>query len=163
DYFGVDYASPPDQTGEFKLTNHKRVFRVIASSGEVFEIKRGEVYVNHIHVPLPPNAKMEYEVDAETPIEDFEKLPLSDYLSDKPGDTLKYYVQLTIREAAAYRANVNILKVNKYFRQDVNDSFCARFSSQGSWTSDDYGPVRIPSPGDSIEVNEINYKFFHNI
>ena len=164
DYFGNDYSSPPDDMGKYKLKWEKRVFRLIALSGDVVEIRQGEVYVNNEHFPAPRSAKIEYEVDSKVPIGEFEKMRPENYYSETSGDTLKYYVPLTLDEASHYRIYSDVLKIQKDLREVfVNDTLYAKDSSEQRWSSDNYGPLRIPSPGDSIRVNEANLKLYHNI
>src|SRR5687768_7551253 len=45
-YYGNDYSAPPDEFGKFEQHWEKRVFRLIAFSGDSLEIKDGEVIVN---------------------------------------------------------------------------------------------------------------------
>jgi signal peptidase I len=164
DYVGEDYGSINDETGKYNLKEEKRVFRLLAISGDVLEIKKGEVYVNNIHIPLPSTAKIEYEVDSRTPVEELEKKDPAFNSVINDHDTLKYFVQLTITEARGYEGRPGILGVKKNHPEiNIADTFYAKASSEGLWSSDYYGPLNILSPGDTILVNEVNFKLFHNI
>ncbi len=164
DYRGEDYSSINEETGKYNLKEEKRVFRLLAMSGDVFEIRKGEVYVNNVHIPLPSTAKTEYEVDSRTPIEEFEKKDPSFNSVINDRDTLKYFVQLTITEAGSYEERPGILSIKKNLGEiNVADSFYAKASADGIWSSDYYGPLKIPSPGDTILVNDVNFKLYHNI
>ena len=44
-----------------------------------------------------------------------------------------------------------------------DDSIYARASQKGSWTSDNFGPLKIPSPGETIIVDSVTFKLYHNI
>lgn len=163
DYLGNDYGSPPDETGHFRLKEQKRLMRIIAMSGDSFVIRHGEVYLNHVHVPLPPLGKMEYEIASKVwlgELRDPEQISQT-----QAGDTFKYIAPLTIEEANRYANDkTDILSIKKYLPGPaLFDTIFAKSSSSGMWSRDDYGPVKIPSPGDSVFVDDSNYKFYHNI
>jgi len=162
DYFGNDYNSPPGETGHYQLKEQKRLMRIVAMSGDIFVIRHGEVYLNNAHLPLPPLGKTEYEIDSKIYLElrDPEEVSVT-----QSGDTFKYIAPLTEEEADGYANNKkNIFSIRKYVREvRPYDTFYARGPSSGTWSLDDYGPLKIPSPGDSVFVNDTNYKLYHNI
>ncbi|HKC36685.1 MAG TPA: S26 family signal peptidase, partial [Chitinophagaceae bacterium] len=43
------------------------------------------------------------------------------------------------------------------------DTFLARPATTLLWTVDNYGPLYIPLPGDTIHVTNANYKLYKNI
>ena len=165
DYLGEDYGSPPDDMGRYRLKEQKRTYRIIAISGDNFAIRNGEIYINNILLPPPPLAKTEYEIDSKVDLPEIVAID-PDQISVNPnGDTLKYIAPLTKEEANHYAQNRSIIfKIEKHIQQPTPfDTLYARASASGTWTMDDYGPLKIPSPGDSVLVNEINYKLYHNI
>jgi signal peptidase I len=165
DYLGEDYGLPPDDMGKYQLKEQKRTYRLIAMSGDILDIRRGEVYVNNVHSPRPSLAKTDYEIDSRVTLDEFaDKDP--DLVSfTRDGDTLKYITALTQEEADRYALNKTAIFAIKKIIQEAKayDRFYTRASSSGTWSTDNYGPLKIPGPGDSILVNEINFSLYHNI
>ena len=165
-YFGPDYNKPNEETGSFKMSWAKRTYRLIAYSGDSVEIKEGEVFVNGRHLAMPPKGKLRYEVYAKGRIEEFDQQ--DPYISKtiKTGDTTGYNVELTPERAYDFQRRKPFVISVKRILPDlayVNDTSYARASETGQWTSDNYGPFKIPSPGDNILIDQDNLKFYHNI
>jgi signal peptidase I len=163
--FSKDYGSLPDEDGEYKMHWEKRIYRLIAYSGDSLEITDGEVFVNSRHIALPPKAKLRYEVVSKVRIEEFdEKYPFAGAVT-KSGDTFGYDVDLTVEQAFNYQQRKPaIISVKRKFPDlIVNDTMYARASQKGKWSSANFGPLRIPSPGETINVDSINFKLYHNI
>jgi len=163
DYLGNDYNSPLDETGHFPLKQQKRVMRIVGISGDNFLIRNGEVFINRVPIPLPPLGKMEYEIASKIYLEELRD-PEQASVSQE-GDTFKYIAPLTIEQANRYATDkADIFSIKKYVHDPSPfDTIYARSSSLGTWSLDDYGPLKIPSPGDSIFVDDTNYKLYHNI
>lgn len=165
DYFGPDYTSMPDENG--KLANHweKIVFRLIAYSGDSVEIKKGDVFVNGQLVPLPPKAKMRYEVLSTVPIAEFNEMDPYIVMTTKSGDTMEYKVELTTEQVRSYRQREPaIIKVKKLPpAHEPNISPYTRASATGNWSSYNYGPLKIPSPGETINIDSVNFSLYQNI
>lgn len=166
DLYGPDYSSSPDpETGERKQVWSKRIYRLIAMSGDSVQISEGEVFVNGHHVPLPSTGKLLFHVNAKGPIDELNDDPSGMTTSVMVGDTLQYTVSLTRSEAENLASRKPfVMAVNRVHSPTIaNDSDYARAASTGKWNVDDYGPFKIPSPGDQIIVNRDNWKFFQNI
>jgi len=165
-YYGNDYQSPRDENGNFSQHWEKRVFRLIALSGDSLNITGGDVFVNGKHVPMSATAITEYEIYSVGHIAELDAMdPEKGSMVMKAGDTIIYQATLTTQEAEEYKKrNRSITKFRKKLVEvTLQDTFYAKASEAGRWSSDNYGPLRIPVPGDTILVNPINYKFFHNI
>ncbi|MDP4262786.1 MAG: S26 family signal peptidase [Bacteroidota bacterium] len=165
-YVGLDYVTKDKKTGQFIPNEHKRIYRLIAWSGDTLYIKDGEVFINGRHIPMPPKAKTDYEVFSKVHIDEFEQNQ-DPYSSDikQNGDTLVYTESLTGEQVFDYeQRKPAILAVKrKVYPVNMNDTDYARASAAGTWSADYYGPLRIPSPGDAIFVDSINFKLYHNI
>jgi signal peptidase I len=163
DYYGPDYSSMDPETGEMKLHWERRIFRLIAYSGDSVKIVEGELFVNNRHIPMPPKGKLRYEVYAKTAIEDFNTQDYSP--ANVKGDTLVYTVDLTSEKVEDLRRRKPAIIGVKRILPELyaNDTAYARASEKGEWTADNYGPFKIPSPGEKVIVDDNNYKFYHNI
>jgi len=152
-----------DEYGERPLITGKKLCRIIAWSGDVVEIRNDEVYVNNRLVPAPAKAIFLYQihVTGEPPFEvDRNKIQYH----NRVGDSSVYLAHLMQSEAEEFRALANVISVshsNKGY--ETHDSMFARSSLTDTWNQANYGPLRIPSPGDTVEVNEVNFKLFQHV
>jgi signal peptidase I len=165
-YYGNDYQSPRDENGNFSQHWEKRVFRLIALSGDSLNITGGDVFVNGKYLPMSETAITDYEIHSVGHIAELDTMdPEKGRMVMKVDDTIVYQATLTTQETEEYKErNRSITKLRK--RQDdviLQDTLYAKTSAAGRWSSDNYGPLRIPGPGDAILVDPINYKFYHNI
>lgn len=132
-------------------------------SGDIVELRRGEVYVNNLHLSSPPLGKTEYQVDSKVPIDEFNPKEVETHQSQS-GDTTTYFISLTRDEVEKLmQRKQEVIAIKKYTPEDLFDTLYARASPEGHWSLDNYGPLKIPSPGDSIEVNEVNFRLYHNV
>jgi signal peptidase I len=166
DYYGQDYSSP-EKDGTFRMHWSKRVYRLIALSGDTLFIKEGEVIVNGRYIPLPPTALGDYTVLSKVPVDDFPVWqnipPVLIYTNNR--DSFLYNVKLAKEEADDYKQRKPAI-VSVTIRIDetiFDDSLFAKSSVKGKWTPDNYGPLGIPSPGETITVDSINYKLYKNV
>lgn len=166
DYYGEDYRSPIVE-GKYKMQWSKRVYRLIAMSGDTLNIKDGDVYVNGRFIPLPPTAMGEYIVASKVLIDDFpatENEPPR-LISNNNKDSFLYEVRLTKAEAADYeQRKPAIMSIQKKSTNlNIIDNIFAKSNVTGNWTVDNYGPLIIPFPGETISVDTINSRLYHNI
>jgi len=152
-----------DEYGERPLITGKKLCRIIAWSGDVVEIRNDEVYVNNRLVPAPAKAIFLYQirVKGQPPFEiDQNKI----LYQNKVGDTSVYLAHLMQSEVKEFSAMVNVISVSHYIKgYGTRDSMFARSSLTDTWNQANYGPLRIPSPGDTVEVNEVNFKLFQHV
>jgi signal peptidase I len=106
---------------------------------------------------------MEYEIDSKIPLPELRDP--GQIFASQSRDTFKYIAPLTVEEVNHYVKNKSdIFSIKKHLREELSfDSLYAKASSPGIWSTDEYGPLKIPSQGDSIFVNDTNYKLYHNI
>lgn len=147
DFYGVDYSSPPETIGNIKKKWVKVVFRMVAYSGDKIEIKDGNLFINDGLVPLPVSATVNYEIKSKAPIAE-ENSPMA--VTNKIGDTLIYTAVLTIKETEDYKPGTKgIISIKR--------------TTSGKSPQDYFGPLKIPGPGDTINVNDGNYLLYQNI
>jgi signal peptidase I len=165
-YFGDDYVHKDKETGQFIPEEHKRVYRLIACSGDTFMIRDGEVFINERHIPLPPTAKTDYTILTRTHIDELDdQMDQGTVSVTQNNDTLFYHTALTTDQAFEYQQRKPaIFGVKKEaYTFFAGDTSIARGSTQGPWTVEVYGPLIIPSPGDTIIADATNFKLYHNI
>lgn len=142
-----------------------RVFRLVAQSGDVMTIKDRDLYVNDKLIPLPLTAKADYEILTKGYIEfpgknEYDVSMVGRY----GGDTLIYYAMATVSEIESYK-NPNIVRIRKRIGTDrgAGQIMPAKPSADLLWTTDYYGPLSIPSPGETITIDEDNYVLYQNL
>ncbi len=169
DCFSNDYLSGPDETGQFKQHWEKRIYRLVAFSGDTLYIKNGDLFVNGMIIRQAPTILNEYLIYAKEYITDLPERG-DDYtlspLKDRFGDTIVYQVPLTKEEVQKYEEKKQVvIKIKKFITPPpaFEDTFLARPAADLLWTVDNYGPLYIPQPGDTIKVTNINYKLYKNI
>ncbi|MBL7749392.1 MAG: signal peptidase I [Chitinophagaceae bacterium] len=166
-FYGNDYTSPPDEeTHTFTQHWEDRIYRLIAYSGDTLQIINDEVFVNNKPVPFPPGAKLPYIVYTSQPLE--KELPEEELYNgvETAGDTFIYRTTLTKTMAREMESKKpTVLKVKRQLDDQlpIMDSAFARPAAGLKWNTSNYGPLRIPLPGETILVNEANFKLYHNI
>lgn len=164
-YYGNDYSSQPNEDGVWKQHWEKRVCRIIAMSGDIVEIKNGTIFINNIEQKPFETQLNEYTVTSITPVDDFPERELPKQIIDQIGDTLVYSVYLTSAQAEIYsKRKPAIVKVNKTIREYAEyDSSLAKPCGDCRWSIDNYGPLTIPSSGETINITSDNSKLYKNI
>lgn len=165
-YFGEDYTSPTDEPRKFKMSWQKWAKRLIALSGDSLEIKDADVFINRRAVLPPPKSILEYDVFSIVAIDDLpQRNEWQATVSEIKGDTFHYVAALTTEQAANYKQRKPaIVSIRKKIVEHTNDdTILARPCGDCNWTIDNFGPLRIPSPGDTIIVTPVNFRLFHNI
>jgi signal peptidase I len=167
DYYGNDYRLGPDESGQFKQHWEKRIYRVIAVSGDTLQLKNDEVLINGKPIRLPDKGKLLYNVYSTEAIDELEPAE-GDFSSSvtKSGNIFIYHTPLTKNEVHDFENRKPAINRVQHFidsNTTVQDSVFARPSATVKWDSYNYGPLYIPRTGETIEVTEANYKLYHNI
>jgi signal peptidase I len=165
-FYGEDYLTIDDETGKFRKEWQKWLKRLIAYSGDTFYIKNGDIWVNGKHMPDPPLSLSEYDLFSKYEIDDLpEREEWQIRMETKRGDTFHFVAPLTTEQAENYRQRKPaIYDVRKRPAQyDPMDTFLYKPCPTCQWTVDNFGPLRIPVPGDTILVDNSNIKLYQNI
>lgn len=120
------------------------IFRVIAVSGDVVEIKKGKVYVNKEVFNEPKTLKHSYYLNALKPLEKdiFEGMEVNE---TQKNQYIAYLTeeQLTKLEQRTEELIIsNMTSQEKKFQANV---FMASY--ENNWNPDNYGPLEIPYNG----------------
>jgi signal peptidase I len=159
-YYGPDYSAMPEEPGKYPLHWEKRVYRIVAVSGEVVEVKNGELYVNRKLVAPPLLAKYPYLIKS-FKIPDLSKIDPQAQMLQPVGDT-PFVAIATLTGENVNSLKLDLASIERYLLTST-DTMYAKSSASDNWSVDNYGPLKIPSPGDGIEVTEENYKLYKNI
>lgn len=149
---------------------YKFMYRIIALSGDTLQIVNNRVIVNGRPAPAPPGSQLIYKVYSTKELE--ELVPVEeDYLHHTGlekifNDTFIYKALLTKDKVEALmRKKPVVIKVVEYIQETElsNTSYYAQNQPADHWTSSNYGPLRIPLPGETILVTADNLLLYQNI
>lgn len=165
EYYGPDYQATGED-GKFQDVSHKRIFRLVAISGDLLQIKDGVLFVNSQEVPTPPKGKENYEIKTFETLDRFQELDEFGSISPSRNDTLVYLLSLTketVNELRQLHPKIVSIKRVLITGTGASHEYIARPSKDHQWVADQYGPLAIPKVGDTINVNEENHKLYKNI
>lgn len=151
---------PPDKTDNY-------IKRCIGVSGDTILIKNGQVYINSVLQPLPPQSLFPYTVSTKKKID--EDVLKSDYGVDAMNpeqfhqESADTYTMLLTKES--YNKLKNSGLVDNIVPQLAPDTiyFDPQFPlyvMANKWTVDNYGPIWIPKKGASLTLTEQNYPIY---
>lgn len=168
DFYGPDYTAGVDEYGQFNLHWEKRICRITASSGDSIEIKNDTLYINGVPQPFPPGVKLPYEIYAHQPLgeellSENELMPSENPVAGIPYIYTGYLSADQVRNLKQQNNGVEKIQRNLNIPQVAADSAYAKVSDSSKWNTSNYGPLKIPSPGEMISVNKENFKLYHNI
>ncbi len=164
-FHGDDYSKPQQPDGHYEKNWQQRVSRIIALSGDTLLIKGGDIFINGKEVPHAPKSLLLYDITSSTEIDDlperegqqFQQLP-----SDKGAI---YRLHLTRDEARDYsNRKPAILSVKRILEDNrVPDSIYVCDYGTAPATNDNFGPIYIPRPGETITITDCNRKLYANV
>jgi signal peptidase I len=142
--------------------------RCVGIAGDTLQIKNRVVYINGVAQPLPEYHEFKYLVTTTGPLDPDQ---LNSIGINDTEDQDKNQVQMIgtnsyiIGMDDAERLQLKMLPGIKDIQpQPINDlangQFLFPFKSNG-WTEDDYGPIRIPKKGVTIQLNPENVRRYH--
>ncbi|HVG13557.1 MAG TPA: S26 family signal peptidase, partial [Chitinophagaceae bacterium] len=140
--------------------------RCVAVSGDMLQIKGGQVYINNQLVEFPSKSMMPYMVETKGQMLD-ETVMKEDYDVDLADGEEYQMVNNNLYLMNLTSDAVNKLKKNAAFKltPQLEDSSFYRpeFSSyviQQRWTIDNYGPIWIPKKGAVLQLTPENYNIY---
>ena len=134
------------------------VKRTVGLPGQTFEIKGGEIYNDGVQMPMPEEAQFVYYVRFQNP-------SLADHILEELGVSAadRQIIPgmghptppLTAAMAEELRRNPEVIEVRRMtYNGGENLLFPLATANVDGWTLDDYGPIRIPAKGMTIELND---------
>jgi signal peptidase I len=179
-YPGQNYYSLVRQYGreyllsEFDIITHpvdKRenyIKRCIALPGDTLQIAEGKVHINGIIRPELPLQKFKYYVTTRgEPLPDslLESLNiLKTSVSYNPVNSL-YVLYLAKEKVATLRSFPGVRSISRYKEPTLSFQNQEIFphNSLFRWTGDNFGPLRIPSRGDTVLLDSMNIPLYKRI
>lgn len=167
DFYGDDYQRPLDEPGKFEQHWETRLARLIAISGDTIQIERDEVSINGRPIPMPEKGRLPYLVYTTMEMDEF--LPPQEHVTfkEKTGSGFVYKTRLSrpaVQDLENRRPAISsVIRDTQMWSDYQMDTFYAKPKSDYKWNQGHYGPLYIPSSGETIEVTADNFKLYHNI
>jgi len=136
------------------------LFRVVAFSGDMVEIKDGNVIVNNKLIEFPENVRLLYSITTSMPLDvnNFKENTVQQITENN------YIAYLTKDEYTKISKLQNVTTVNriisnpgKYIKGIVRNNFT------DTWNEDQFGPLYIPAVGEKIRIGWANRDLYSDI
>ena len=143
------------------------VKRCIALPGDVFEIRHNQVYINGQPAENPENLQHNYLVVTDgtiLPKQFFDRLGISEDDRREGGTGSNYVLPLTKAMAETIKS-YDIIKAVEVDERKPNGSGSEVFpySKYFNWSRDNYGPLRIPAKGETVDLTIENILLYERI
>ncbi len=141
------------------ISDEKMLIRNIAKPGDLVEIKKSEVYVNKKLLNFDFELYEKYRINCFT--KKSNKKLLNNYqIIDSLNVLGVYYLDLT-KKTAQKLIDDTLFMVKKIIApKDMGNKKIFPYSFKFRWNLDYFGPVKIPSKGDEIILNDRNFSLY---
>lgn len=153
----VVFNYPPEFENPEDLRTHY-IKRCVGISGDIIEVKSGQVYINHTIADNPEFMQMRYFVETDQNVKDriFRENNIWEYYPSFGAGNRKGYIINTTENSADQLRKLNFIKsVNP--RLDDEGKIESRIFPNPKyypWNGDHYGPILIPYKGMTIDIND---------
>ena len=153
----VVFNYPPEFENPKDLRTHY-IKRCIGVSGDVIEVKFGQVHINQAVADNPEFMQMRYFVETDQNIKDriFRENNIWEYYPSFGSDNRKGYIINTTESSANQLANLSFIK-SVDLQLDYEDKIESRIFPNAEyypWNGDHYGPLLIPYKGMTVDIND---------
>ena len=153
----VVFNYPPEFENPKDLRTHY-IKRCIGISGDVIEVKFGQVHINQATADNPEFMQMRYFVETDQNIKDriFRENNIWEYYPSFGSSNRKGYMINTTENAAHQLEGLSFIK-SVDLQLDNEDKIESRIFPNADyypWNGDHYGPLRIPFKGMTIDIND---------
>lgn len=159
----VVFNWPPEKEHPFDLRMHY-IKRCVAISGETIEVRGGQVYVNGEQGENPELMQFNYFIETDQVIRDriWKDLKIWEYFPIATPDGRRGYSALTDQKRVAELQALPFVKsVTVQFEdKDKVESDIFPDARYFRWNRDNYGPLKVPHRGMTIEATEENLAMY---
>ena len=153
----VVFNYPPEFENPKDLRTHY-IKRCIGVSGDVIEVKYGQVHINQAVADNPEFMQMRYFIETDQNIKDriFRENNIWEYYPSFGSGNRKGYIINTTESSANQLANLSFIK-SVDLQLDYEDKIESRIFPNAEyypWNGDHYGPLLIPYKGMTIDIND---------
>jgi len=153
----VVFNYPPEFENPKDLRTHY-IKRCVGVSGDVIEVKYGQVHINQAVADNPEFMQMRYFVETDQNIKDriFRENNIWEYYPSFGSGNRKGYIINTTESSANQLANLSFIK-SVDLQLDYEDKIESRIFPNAEyypWNGDHYGPLLIPYKGMTIDIND---------
>ena len=153
----VVFNYPPEFENPKDLRTHY-IKRCIGVSGDVIEVKFGQVHVNKTIADNPEFMQMRYFVETDQNVKDriFREKNIWEYYPSFGSGNRKGYIINTTKDYANQLAELGFIK-SVELQLDNEDKIDPRIFPNAEyypWNGDHYGPILIPYQGLIIDIND---------
>jgi signal peptidase I len=137
--------------------------RCTAVSGDEVQVKNSYLFINGQPAFVAPGSQTEYTVTTNGSglNEDFLKSELNIDVDDPKRKEVRavensqgtYVINMTAEDAAKLKKQPNIKSIERYIDSTRGYTF-PYVDTDYPWSTDNYGPIRIPKKGDELILNE---------
>ncbi len=144
------------------------VKRTVGLPGQVFEIKEGNIYNDGKIMPMPEDAQFVYDIQFKNPAvgdQILEELGVSAADRTTEPGMGRPTPPLTSAMVEELKLNPEVESIRRRtFSSGENLLFPLATAITDGWTLDNYGPIRIPAKGMTIELNDSTWaQYGHTI
>lgn len=153
---------PPDKTDNY-------IKRCMGVAGDTLQIIHGDVYIDRVKQPIPPNSERNYVVE----LKDNRTLD-PDYLKDlgimvnetESSSDLNmmgnstYLINMTEKEKNLLEKSPIIKSVQPYYINTPDPTTYFPYDSLHRWSVDEYGPVWIPRKGAKVILSDSTFPIY---
>ena len=153
------------QDDEFPV-DHRTYFvkRCVAIAGDSFKIVDGEVYVNNKLTDNEEALQFNYHLKSEKPLDSAFIAHYQLHEGGKISDNNDYSFTLTKALVDTLRSKTYVSELAKNAeKKDMWDEFVFPYNVHYKWNVDNYGTLKIPQKGDSVQLDSTNLCLFERI
>ena len=135
-------------------------FRIVGLPGESILMVDGAVYIDDKLYEEPPTVKMPYMVWGEMLDSSYLERFHSQPIKSVPGGS--FLVNLSKNEVSAIKNDWRGINVNPMQKLPLFGVKVIGWTEENKWTRYNFGPIKIPSAGDKVVINDSNRKIFNS-
>lgn len=154
----------PVQDDRAMFNRRLLVKRIVGLPGDVVELRKGELFINGMPVPTRPGETRSWSVrlrPGHNPDTLIEKLGLPNGYSLPGNDLIDMPLNMRLATVVEKMSVVAGLAPRANAKGSPDHIF--PFSPDRPWNNDNYGPLRIPAAGDTLDLSPFNLPMYDRI